>query len=183
MASKDKEDKGKKIKIIKEFVNTPFKEIKPEKKEENLEEELEEKEEEIEFPGFSGGERASPVLQFSKETSENPALEKELERTPTASTTSTTTDTKVYNMPDYGTRTYETEEREKARIIPTESQGRGQQNLNLPQLDQQMRESWFEDRIRTEEDIRKYQEVKRIEEDERKFPFRRTERKRERILK
>jgi hypothetical protein len=98
-----KKSKNKEIKIIREFVNVPFREIKKERTEteESLEEEAENEEDGgFEFPEFVA-KAITPILQS---TSETQTLERELEKTPAATTETaeqTSYESSVYNMPEY----------------------------------------------------------------------------------
>lgn len=181
-------------KIISEKVNVPFEEVEEEETEEekeeaDLEEEIEPEEPES-FTDFTT-EAVAPVLETIPipDTSPEP-LEQEIENVP--STPGTVREESlgaytVYNMPEYG-REYETSERERQereveiKNLSAPTPERETLNLrNLPQEDF----TQLSAEERAEREIRKYQEIRRIEEieRERRPPFERRERKRERILK
>lgn len=114
----------KKLKIIREFVNSQFREIKKEKQEEEEEEEI--PEELDEFSGFSSGDFAAPVLKsgqtLEQEISDAPSGKKQDNSEPAKY------DANIYNMPDYsGNREAQPIKREMERrriFLMPEERGR-----------------------------------------------------------
>jgi hypothetical protein len=184
--------KKKKIKIISERVRQPFKEIEEAEKEseEEEEDEIEESGEE-DFTEFSSGEDIStaPVLQTSSGTTEtDETLEQQLENVPSNLTGTDNDKGNIYNMPDYGQADYETSEQARERGFEIRNMGvlpqREGEFLDLKQVQQDRPNLSETERI--EEEIKKYEDVRRVEEieEERRIPFERGGRKRkERILK
>lgn len=189
---------SKKIKVIKEK-EPKFKEIVEEEIEgtdEELEEETEHLEEEpseifgdfTEFVVEGGGERIAPILQVSPtETTEPEPLEKELENVPAARGWRED-EAVIYNMPDYtgyeqaGYEGRERQERAGFELRDMSNFSQREDNFELRQAQEQTPETEAE---RIEKETRKYHEAKRVEheEEERKLPFSRERRKRERVLK
>lgn len=119
-----KEREKKKVKIISEKINTPFKEIKKDKKDDNKEEDEEQEIDNFEegYEDISSGRRVTPVLQ---ESGARQSVEARVANAP--SVPESRKDgrnyeeiTNVYNMPDYGgSKNYENErsmEQEKLGI-------------------------------------------------------------------
>lgn len=188
----------KKIKIIREFIETPFKEIKKEEGEESLEREIEgrESEEAENFESFidsSSGRREAPVLQAAE--GQEAGVEQTVTNAPaTAARKEEEGGTGVYNMPEYESN-YENMERQRGERQSREGQrfnirnesefSSSRDTLDLNQFGQRASETWaFDDRERLEREAKKYQEVRGVEAtEERRMPFSRGERKRERVLK
>jgi hypothetical protein len=186
----------KKIKIIRENVKQPFKEVKePEKeetaeeleKEENLEEEVQPQE--IRFENFSDftSDIAAPVLEATdaaQATGEN--LEQETEEAPTPTTEEAEQETYVINMPDYGPGVdYEARERERRErdremnitpLIPRQEQA--QDIRTIRGLPEEMREP----EARQQREDYERLALKKEQEREELPPFRETRRRRKRVV-
>lgn len=181
MARKVREIKGPRI--ISEKVRQEFKEIKKEteEQEESLEEEILPDEPE-EFEDFSA--TTAPVLETIPDTTQN--LEQEVANAPATKKEDESEfkyETGVYNMPDYGSNTEQRETGERGMEIRDMSEFR-QREKDVLDLRNVERETPQSGEQRIEEDIRKYSEVKGIrEEEERRPPFDRRERRKERVLK
>ena len=184
MAEKEKKPEEKKqIKIISERVNQQFKEIEKESDEEekeSLEEEIEEAGRGEEAENFSSGGRIAPVLQTS--TAGTEPIEKTIENAPP---TKREGEDEIkysrtrYEMSGYD-RGYEPDKQPRVEIKRAGESRLHEPALNLNQFAQKTQQEWdFRDREKTGSEARKYQEVKRALEEERRTPFsRREERKR-----
>jgi len=119
--------KVKEAKIIREFVNSRFKEIKPEEAEEEQFEENEEepeKQESDEFQDFSQSQRAAPVLRASESSqASQSSLEATAETAPSTSPEPGKEDNLYeakYSEGDYSNEKYSDMENETSRTIMAE---------------------------------------------------------------
>lgn len=112
--------KVKEAKIVREFVNSRFKEIQPEKAEEEQSEEAPEQQEFDEFQDSSQSERTAPVLRASE------ASQSSLEATAETAPSTSPEPGKEENLyeakysDDYSNEKYEDMEKETARTIMAE---------------------------------------------------------------
>lgn len=166
---------AKKIKIIRERVNTPFQEVKTEKKKpEKLEEEIEQDNFSNNNSFRSNVEITAPVLQSSnitQQTTQQRARNENNQNSNTNPNENTNYQTGVYNMPDYGNNA---ERRVQIQRTNTQPGIREERNIDLARTQQTFREQWggreFTD------PTKKYQEpIRPIEQEERRLPFSRTE--------
>ncbi len=181
--------KSKKIKIVKEEVNTPYKEVGKEDEGEvdkDLEDEVEEREnfsdfvEQSQTAPSSNPENASPILQPTQTNPPEPQedLEEELE-----DVDETADAGEVYNAPEYSGDYSEMPE-ETASEIPqlTETnEARMGRSLNLREMEAEQQASQQRlDNQEEEREIKEYRSKIRPEE-ERRMPFEREERKKRRL--
>lgn len=180
------EEKIKKIKILKEEVRKPFKEIE---KDNNKKEDDKKSEEDFipeqETSGFENqsrpAEEVSPLLKPVNETAGNETLEQEVANVPTPEKEEE--ENKVYNAPDYGEEGYDAGK----NFVSPETRNRLEvfgepRNFDLSKMTSQIDPRINGELNKNNTSLEDYQkEIRRPAEEERRLPFDRSERKRRRL--